>query len=130
MAPGSLDRSVPGSQTFEAPSLQQLLADATSSSSHPPYPHQLALPHLDLFCLSGSVCPHLTSRSLSTGAKAGIGIAVALVGISLAVLAFSVLVHGMKRNSNNNEKPETDSSSGANDHGTQYTYAGGLPAAG
>lgn len=130
---GNLDCSVPSLDTFEAPSPQQLLADyasslpsSSSSKSSPTLPASYSAPisfasSRPTTCPSGTACLPRTLVGLSTGAKAGIGIAAAVLGISLAILAFSIL-RRKGHNSNNKDKVGQERPDRAYDDGAPYAH--------
>ena len=75
-------------------------------------------------CRSGSVCAQNTSTGLSTGAKVGIGIAVGLIGLCLAVSAFGVVLRRRKLVSRTNEDLVKEPVGGVHDVGMSTVYTG------
>ena len=61
---------------------------------------------------------------LSSGAKAGIGVAVGLVGLCLAVLAIGVVLRRRKRVSRTNEDAVKEPVGRVDDVGTSIVYTG------
>ena len=176
---GSLDCSDPSLDTFDAPSPQQLLAAADSSSStniqgisstivvsssastysplsvssilissplstldhissgisqststttlsgsNPSAAPSNSVSSGPKTCPSSSVCTPNTSTGFSTGAKVGVGIAVGLIGLCLAVLAFGFVLRRRKRTSRTNENLVQESVDRVYDAGTLIVYTG------
>lgn len=112
--------SKPASLVFTSSSSVSTAFSSSTASSAPTSSTSSRL----TVCPSGSACSPHPSTGLSAGVKAGIGIAAALVGIALAVLAFLCFHHRRKRHYNHREQSEQKPGAGINGNATQHAYAG------